>query len=282
MGQNDDYKFSFTMGNTASNSTSLLKLISIEFPLFTQYDITIQGRQCYEHSSSGIEISSCVIDPTNRVIWVTPVVKTTNTNNLALVIESAGWAFLNPVKNVTLDINKFTIRYFTWPDGMAQPTFTTGSDNWCFFKQSSTTLSSPTISFTLPNYYTPHTDIKLPKETVVGEWEPADYYIGNGSTTKQAKTAFRFKLKAPTSFTGLSGGNYHSIALTYNAYYTSPTQTQTYDLFKYVPICELNGFRIHSCSNNGATITMSFQQSIASGSEMTVKFSIINPYDDND
>lgn len=116
----------------------------------------------------------------------------------------------------------------------------------------------------------------------MSEWEPADYYIGNGSTTRQAKTPFRFKLKAPTNFAALSGGNYHSISLTYSSYYSSPGQSQSYDLFEYVPICELNGFRIYSCSNNGATITMSFQQSIASGAEITVKFSIINPYDDND
>lgn len=43
MGQKDDYHFSFTMGNTAGNSSSLVKFISIEFPAFTQYDITIQG-----------------------------------------------------------------------------------------------------------------------------------------------------------------------------------------------------------------------------------------------
>ncbi len=168
-GMNDDYQFSFTMGNTGSNSTSLVKLISIEFPPFTTFDFTIQGRQCYEHSSSGIEISSCVIDPNSRVIWVTPVVKASNTNNMALIIESTGWAFLNPIKNTTVDINRFTIRYFTWPDGQSQPSIATGSDNWCFFKQDSTTLTSPAITFP-GTYYTPHTDIKLPKEVIVGEW----------------------------------------------------------------------------------------------------------------
>jgi hypothetical protein len=86
MGQLDDYMFSFTMGSAASNSTSLVKLISIQFPPFATYDFNIQGKQCYEYSTSAIETSSCVIDPNTRVIWVTPVVKASYTNNLALVI----------------------------------------------------------------------------------------------------------------------------------------------------------------------------------------------------
>jgi hypothetical protein len=165
MGQNDDWVFTFAMGSAAGNSTSLAKLISIEFPPFTTYDITIQGRQCHEHSSSGIEISSCVIDPNNRAIWVTPVVKASNTNNLNLIIESAGFAFRNPIRNSTINRNQFTIRYFTWPDGQSQPSsLTVGSDNWCFFKQDSTTLPSGTITFHqfTSTFYSSHTYLHVP------------------------------------------------------------------------------------------------------------------------
>jgi hypothetical protein len=47
-----------------------------------------------------------------------------------------------------VNINQFTIRYYTWPDGMARPSITRGSDDWCFMKQDSTRISSSAISIT--------------------------------------------------------------------------------------------------------------------------------------
>jgi hypothetical protein len=90
-------------------------------------------------------------------------------------------------------------------------------------------------------------------------------------------------MMAPTTFSSLSGSNFHTISLNYGSYYTTPTLNQNNnDLYFYVPTCELNGFRIHSCSISSTTITMRFQQSIANGREMTVRFSIVNPYDEGD
>ena len=54
MGMRDDFRFSFTMSSSAGNSTSLVKLISIQFPALTTYDIGLVGQQCYEYSSSAI------------------------------------------------------------------------------------------------------------------------------------------------------------------------------------------------------------------------------------
>lgn len=158
------------MSSIAGNSTSLVRLISIQFPAYSYYDITIQGKQCYEHSSSSIEISSCVIDPNSRVIWVTPVVKASYTNNMNLVIESAGLAFKNPVNNASINAKYFTIRYYTWPAGQAQPSsLMAGTDDWCFMKQDSTTISNNVITFTTysSTYYSPHTSISVPKEVIV-------------------------------------------------------------------------------------------------------------------
>jgi hypothetical protein len=166
-GQNDDYRFAFTMSSSAGNSTSLVKLISISFP--SASDITFQGKQCFEYSTSVIEVKSCIIDIDNRVIWITPVVKTTYSNDHQLIIESAGLAFLNPVSATTLNMNQFVVRYYTWPDGQSNPGVVAASDNWCFMKQDSTRISSSTISFNSlsSSYYTPHTSINVPAQIYV-------------------------------------------------------------------------------------------------------------------
>jgi len=149
------------MSNTAGNSTSLVKLISISFPPFSTYDITIQGKQCFEYSTSTIEVDSCFIDPSNRVIWITPVIKSTYSNDHTLIIESAGLAFSNPITSSSINFNQFVIRYYTWPDGTSNPGIIAGSDNWCFMKQDSSRINSNTISFS-NTYYTPHTAISVP------------------------------------------------------------------------------------------------------------------------
>lgn len=151
-------------------------------------------------------------------------------------------------------------------------------------RQDSSYLPGTTISFNQfgGTYYSPHSYVSMPNQVVVNEWEPADYYINNASTTKLAKSPFQFKLIAPTSFASLSGGSYHTISLSYGSYYSTPTAANTNDLYIYVPTCELNGKRVHSCTISSNTITMSFQNSIASGAEITVRFSVINPQDEAD
>jgi hypothetical protein len=172
MGQFDDYRFTFTMSSSAGNSTSLVKLISIQFPPSSTYDIGIMGTECYEYSSSSIEVSSCLLDAVNRVIWITPVIKSIYTNNNPVIVETANLAIQNPVNNVTINFNQFTIRYYTWPDGQDQPNIAAGSDNWCFMKQDSSLIPSNTISFNTfsTTYYSPHTYLSVPKQIVVNEW----------------------------------------------------------------------------------------------------------------
>ena len=226
-----------------------------------------------------------MIDIDSRAIWITPFVKTSYTNDNTVIIESIGYAFINPVVSTSIDHNKFVIRYYTWPDGYSQPNIVAGSDDWCFMKQDSTNIGSSVITFNALSgtYYSPHSSVEITKEVIVGEWEPADYMIGNASTTLLAKSPFRFKFIAPTTFSALSGGQYHTISLTYNSYYSTPTlNQQDKDLYVYVPSCELNGFRIHSCSISSGVISMSFQQTLANGQEVSVKFSVINPRDHGD
>jgi hypothetical protein len=286
MGQLDNYRFCFKMSSNTGTSTSLVMLISIQFPPVATYDFTITGKQCFDYLS-GIELASCVLDPVNRVFWITPVVKTTYTNNNQFCVQTINLAIQNPVNNMTIDVKYFTVRYYTWPVGQSQPsTLVYGSDNWCFFKQDSSTLTSATTTYNLysSTYNTPHTYVSIPRELIVEEWEPADYYINNASSTKLPKTSFRFKLIAPATFSAQTGTNYHTISLYYGSYYSNPTtlNQKNNDLFYYVPTCELNGFRIHVCAISSNTITMSFLQNIANGKEFTVRFSVVNPYDQTD
>jgi hypothetical protein len=71
------------------------------------------------------------------------------------------------------------------------------------------------------------------------------------------------------------------IKLVYGNTYAITSTTRTNDLYRYIPVCELNGYRILSCSidNTNKEITMNFQQPIAAGEEVSVKFSILDPVD---
>jgi hypothetical protein len=75
-GMLDDWYFNFRMSNTAGNSTSLVKYISIEMPNSTISDYTLTGRQCVERTDSEFELEDCIIDISNRMVLITPVVKT--------------------------------------------------------------------------------------------------------------------------------------------------------------------------------------------------------------
>lgn len=197
-----------------------------------------------------------------------------------------GKAFQNANTNTSFNINTFKIRYYTWPDGITKPSIVAGSDDWCFLKQDSSRLPSSSLTFTsfTSTYYTPHSTLIIPDKIYVNEWEPAHYFVSNSSHTTQAKTPFEFKMISPTSFSNKDGTNdYHNIELTYNSYYVIPTlNQQSNDLFYYVPTCHLNGFAIHRCTIASGRIKMEFQQPIANGEEVSVRFSIVNPYNEQD
>lgn len=113
MGMRDDWTITFAMSSSATNSTSLVKLISIEFPPATTSDLGLQSRECLEYITSTIEVDNCVIDIENRVIWITPVPKASYTDASSLIIQTAGLAIRTAV-TLTTNHNQFTIRYFTW------------------------------------------------------------------------------------------------------------------------------------------------------------------------
>jgi hypothetical protein len=104
-----------------------------------------------------------VIDINYRVIWITPVVKSTYTDASTLTIETVGLAIRNAVSYQT-NLNQFTIRYYTWPNGQSNPGIVSGSDNWCFMKQMSPNIGSSPLSITsfYGTYFSQHTYLSAP------------------------------------------------------------------------------------------------------------------------
>ena len=88
----------------------------------------------------------------------------------------------------------------------------------------------------------------------------------------------------PAAFNSYEGtSNYHYILLDFGSSYSYPTLNQrNNDLYYNTPVCLLNGFEIHKCTVSGTTIKMEFQQAIANGERVSVKFSIVNPKDESD
>lgn len=87
-----------------------------------------------------------------------------------------------------------------------------------------------------------------------------------GTATTKVKVPLEFKFIAPTAFANKEGtGSYHTIKINYGSSYSVTSTTKTNDLYRYIPSCELNGYRILSCSidTTNKEMTMSFQQAIA-------------------
>lgn len=171
---------------------------------------------------------------------------------------------------------------------MNNPGVTSGNDDWCFMKQDPTTLTSSALVYTslTGSYYQQHTYLGAPNQLYINEWEPASYWINNGSTTASlSKSPFSFKFIAPVAFSAIptTTTNYHSINVNFGSVYNHSTLNQNInDLYYYVPVCYLNGFSILKCSISGTTISMQFQQAIANGEIVAVTLSIINPRDEAD
>ena len=76
----DDWYITFRMASSAGNSSSMVKLISIEMPDASVSDVGLVNRQCIERTDSDIELQECVIDVSSRMIWAVPVVKSSYTD----------------------------------------------------------------------------------------------------------------------------------------------------------------------------------------------------------
>ncbi len=114
----------------------------------------------------------------------------------------------------------------------------------------------------------------------MNEFLPLSTDIGGSSNRVRVPLAFKFI--APTAFSNRDGtGTYHVIKVNYGNTYSVPATTRTFDLYRLIPTCELNGYRILTCSidTTNKEVSMSFQQAIAAGEEVSVRFSVLDPVD---
>ena len=154
-GSRDDYTFSFTFTTSNTDDLSFVKKIAIIFPVNIDYEFV--ETDCLEAPGSQVEIASCVMDATNKVIWIYPVEKLTYTSNMPVAIQTRNRAIRNPVVNTTTNINAFTIKYYTWQN-ITEPSLSpTINDYHCYLKitnfpSSAISHSNNPSSYNEPNF----------------------------------------------------------------------------------------------------------------------------------
>lgn len=106
--QNEDYKFDFKYTNSGTSSDiQFMKMVSIHFPAATVNDFGFTGQECIEGVSSAIEVLKCVIDVSNRVIWITPVESSSYVTGNLLSIQTRNLAIKNPGTLLSVNANSF-------------------------------------------------------------------------------------------------------------------------------------------------------------------------------
>ena len=116
LGSRDDYLFEIVY-STSSVDISYMKLIAIIFPdpsYVEGNNFDLIGQDCVEAVGSEVEIQECWIDTGSRMIWVRPVVKTSYTSNMKIRIQTRNLAIRNPTNNLTLNMNRFTVKFYSW------------------------------------------------------------------------------------------------------------------------------------------------------------------------
>lgn len=275
--QPEDYQFSFTYVNGGSSTEmQYAKMFSITFPNATTNDFGFTGTECTEGPSSGIEVQSCVIDTSNRIIWITPVQKSTYTTGTSLVIQTRNQAIRNPNTLLSVDAKSFEVRVYTW-NTATQPVLLATSLNYVYLRQMSNIPSAVTTytSLTVPV----HTEFDMSHRRMVNR----DIEPSNNATGTDMKTPFRFKFKNVVAFSDLTASaNSHTIALNYRSSYSYTAASNVHDMQTYVPACYLNEIRIQTCTISSNTITMSFKYPFNTSQEISVVFTVLNPQNEQD
>ena len=155
-GVRDDYIFTFAFDNSATEDIKFTKKIALMFP--TNIDYVFVESDCMEATNSQVEIASCVMDPATRVIWITPVEKTSYTSDMTISIVTRNLAIRNPVVNISTDINQFAVKFYTWQNISIPGLSPTANNNYCFLIIDNLVSSSMTYTTTPSGYYEPNFD----------------------------------------------------------------------------------------------------------------------------
>jgi hypothetical protein len=152
-GSRDDYTITFTYSSSATVDLSFTQMIAFIFP--TSIDYSFPESDCVESPSSQVEIASCYIDTTQGVVWITPVVKSTYTSNMAVSITTRNLAIRNPVTNINLNNNYFVVKYYSWQN-MSKPGLSPlSNDYYCFLKIDNFPSSAISYSYNPSPYQVP-------------------------------------------------------------------------------------------------------------------------------
>jgi hypothetical protein len=268
-GSRDDYTITFAYSNSATVDLSFTQLVAFIFPTWS-YDYAFPESDCVESPSSQVEIASCYIDTSQGVIWITPVIKSSYTSNMAISITTRNLAIRNPVSNINLNNNAFVVKYYSWQN-ISQPGLAPlSNDNYCFLKISN--FPSSAISYaTYPSIY------QVPTFSYI-TYPHQRYYQDTPFSSLVHRAPFEMEFIPTASFATQSGSNYNMIKIVYPSSFTDNSMVKIRDLQVFRPVCYLNNQRIKNCvidvANN--VMTMSFQFALTSGASYHLKFSILD------
>ena len=268
MGARDDYTFTFAFTTSATNDLSFVKKIALIFP--TNINYIFVETDCMEAPGSQVEIASCVMDPATKVIWITPVEKTSYTSDLSVSIITRNLAIRNPVVNTTTNNNQFGVKYYTWQN-ITMPSLDPINNNYhCYLQINNFPSATITHTANPSSYNEPNFDyIEYPHQR---------YYLDTPYSSVVHRAPFEMEFYPAVTFTGQSGSNYHSIKVVYPSTFSDATMIKIRDLQVFRPVCYLNNQRIRQCSIDTAanSITLSFIFALSTSTKYHLKVSILD------
>jgi len=223
-----------------------------------------------EAPGSQVEIASCVMDPSTKVIWITPVEKSSYTSDMSVSIITRNLAIRNPVSSTTTNANQFSVKYYTWQNISMPSLSPTSNDYHCYLLINNFPSSSITHSNNPSGYNAPNFDyIQYPHQR---------YYLDTPFSSVVHRAPFEMEFYPAVTFTGQSGSNYHYIKVVYPSTFSDANMVKIRDLQVFRPVCYLNNQRIRECSIDTAAnaITLSFLFGLSTSSKYHLKVSILD------
>lgn len=269
-GARDDYVITFTYSSSATVDVSFTQLIAFIFPT-SSIDFAFPESDCLEHTSSQIEIASCYIDTANGIIWITPVVKSTYTSNMAVSIITRNLAIRNPYFVLSLNKNNFQVNYYSWQN-ISQPALNPRSNNYYCFLMTNNFISGA-ISY---NTYA-SMGYQVPTFKYI-QYPHQRYYQDTPFNSLVHRAPFEMEFYPTVTFAAQSGVNYNMIKIVYPASFSDTAMIKIRDLQVFRPVCYLNNQRIKNCAITVASneIVMSFLFALTANTKYHLKFSILD------
>ena len=267
-GVRDDYTFTFTYSSSATNDLAFVKKIALIFP--SSIDYVLLESDCIEAPTSQVEIASCYIDTSDRVIWIYPVVKASYTSNMAVSVMTRGLAVRNPISNLNTNNNQFIVKYYTWQN-ISEPGLSPRSNNYyCYLMINNFPSSGIGYNYNPSPYSVQNFNyISFPHQR---------YYLDTPFSSLTHRAPFEMSFYPSVTFTTSSGTNYHMIKVIYPSTFGDATMFKIRDIQVFRPVCYLNNQRIRQCviDTTNKAITLSFTFALSTSTKYHLKVSILD------